>query len=240
MVLVTQPATCSTFLVRHAWLALRGVVAEALVQHDLSVAQFASLMLLAFAVWMVWSAVVVNLTRVGFAYSADQLFWLAALPGLSGATLRIFYSFMVPIFGGRRWTAIATASLLLPAVGIGLAAQNPNTPYWLFLLLALVLHALHGLWRSWRSDGWRAAARPFSDATAITRVAVVWVALSALAAEAVLLVGRREHRKALGVGADLRAVQRGAHVVDERLRVRLGRLRAGDFLRRADALVLDR
>ncbi|MFI5916094.1 MarR family winged helix-turn-helix transcriptional regulator [Dactylosporangium sp. NPDC051541] len=37
---------CSTFLVRHAWLTLRGVVAEALVEHDLSVAQFASLLLL--------------------------------------------------------------------------------------------------------------------------------------------------------------------------------------------------
>ena len=37
---------CSTFLVRHAWLSLRGVVAEALVRHDLSVAQFASLLLL--------------------------------------------------------------------------------------------------------------------------------------------------------------------------------------------------
>ena len=95
-------------------------------------------LLLAFAVWMVWSAVVVNLPRAGFAYSADALFWLAALPGLSGATLRIFYSFMVPIFGGRRWTAISTASLLIPAVGIGLAVQNPNTPYWLFLLLALL------------------------------------------------------------------------------------------------------
>jgi MFS transporter, NNP family, nitrate/nitrite transporter len=95
-------------------------------------------LLLAFAVWMVWSAVVVNLPRVGFAYTADQLFWLAALPGLSGATLRIFYSFMVPIFGGRRWTAISTASLLVPAVGIGLAMQNPETPYGLFLLLALL------------------------------------------------------------------------------------------------------
>jgi MFS transporter, NNP family, nitrate/nitrite transporter len=95
-------------------------------------------LLLAFAVWMVWSAVVVNLPRVGFAYSADQLFWLAALPGLSGATLRIFYSFMVPIFGGRRWTAISTATLLIPAAGIGFAVQNPGTPYWLFLLLALL------------------------------------------------------------------------------------------------------
>jgi MFS transporter, NNP family, nitrate/nitrite transporter len=95
-------------------------------------------LLLAFAVWRVWSAVVVNLPRVGFAYSADQLFWLAALPGLSGATLRIFYSFMVPIFGGRLWTAISTASLLIPAMGIGMAVQNPDTPYWLFLLLALL------------------------------------------------------------------------------------------------------
>ena len=82
-------------------------------------------LLLAFAVWMVWSAVVVDLPRLGFAYSADQLFWLAALPGLSGATLRIFYSFMVPIFGGRRWTAISTASLLVPAFGIGERRQEP-------------------------------------------------------------------------------------------------------------------
>lgn len=95
-------------------------------------------LLLAFAVWMVWSVVVVNLPQVGFTYSPNELFWLAALPGLSGATLRIFYSFMVPIFGGRRWTAISTASLLLPALGIGFAVQNSETPYWIMLLLALL------------------------------------------------------------------------------------------------------
>jgi DNA-binding MarR family transcriptional regulator len=38
--------SCSTFLVRHAWLALRGVIAEALVEHELSVAQYASLLML--------------------------------------------------------------------------------------------------------------------------------------------------------------------------------------------------
>ena len=43
---------------------------------------------LAFAVWMVWSVVVVNLPNVGFKYSTNQLFWLAALPALCGATLR--------------------------------------------------------------------------------------------------------------------------------------------------------
>lgn len=93
---------------------------------------------LSFAVWMVWSVVVAKLPLIGFGYTTDQLFWLAALPGLSGATLRIFYSFVVPIFGGRRWTAISTASLLLPALGIGFAVQDPATPYWLFVLLALL------------------------------------------------------------------------------------------------------
>lgn len=95
-------------------------------------------LLLAFAVWLVWSVVVAKLPAIGFAYTTNQLFWLAALPGLSGATLRIFYSFMVPVFGGRRWTALSTASLLIPAVGVGLAVQNPDTPYALFVGLALL------------------------------------------------------------------------------------------------------
>ncbi|MCL4747735.1 MAG: nitrate/nitrite transporter, partial [Burkholderiaceae bacterium] len=65
------------------------------------------------------------------------LFWLAAAPALSGATLRIFYSFMIPIFGGRRWTALSTATLLIPAVGIGIAVQDPTTGYSTMLILAL-------------------------------------------------------------------------------------------------------
>ncbi len=95
-------------------------------------------LLLAFSVWMVWSVVVANLPSIGFTYSTGQLFWLAALPGLSGATLRIFYSFMVPIFGGRLWTTLTTASLLLPAIGIGFAVQDPTTSYSVFLILALL------------------------------------------------------------------------------------------------------
>lgn len=95
-------------------------------------------LLLAFSVWMVWSMVVVNLPNVGFKFDNNQLFWLAALPGLSGATLRIFYSFMVPIFGGRKWTTLSTASLLLPALGIGFAVQDPTTPFATFLILALL------------------------------------------------------------------------------------------------------
>ena len=93
---------------------------------------------LAFAVWQLWSVAAVNLPALGFKYTPNQLFWLAALPALSGATLRIFYSFMVPIVGGRRWTAISTASLLIPAIGIGIAIQDPTTSYPTMLILALL------------------------------------------------------------------------------------------------------
>ncbi|MVW75023.1 NarK family nitrate/nitrite MFS transporter [Pseudomonas xionganensis] len=93
---------------------------------------------LAFAVWMVWSTVIVRLNAIGFSFSTDQLFWLAALPGLSGATFRIFYSFMVPVFGGRRWTALSTASLLIPALWMGFAVQDPHTPYSVFVIIALL------------------------------------------------------------------------------------------------------
>ncbi|MDD2733489.1 MAG: NarK family nitrate/nitrite MFS transporter [Desulfuromonadaceae bacterium] len=93
---------------------------------------------LSFAVWMVWSVVVVNLSNIGFKFDPNKLFWLAALPGLTGATLRIFYSFMVPIFGGRKWTTISTATLLIPALGIGFAVRDPNTSYTTMLILALL------------------------------------------------------------------------------------------------------
>jgi NNP family nitrate/nitrite transporter-like MFS transporter len=93
---------------------------------------------LAFAVWQLWSVAAVNLPALGFKFTPNELFWLAAAPALSGATLRIFYSFMVPVFGGRKWTAISTATLLIPALGIGLAIQDPATSYATFLILALL------------------------------------------------------------------------------------------------------
>ncbi len=93
---------------------------------------------LAFAVWQLWSVVAVNLPALGFKFTANELFWLAAAPGLSGATLRLFSSFRVPIVGGRRWTAISTASLLIPALGIGIAIQDSSTSYTTLLVLALL------------------------------------------------------------------------------------------------------
>jgi NNP family nitrate/nitrite transporter-like MFS transporter len=93
---------------------------------------------LSFAVWMVWSVVVVELPKAGFRFSTGELFWLAALPGLSGAALRLAYSFVVPIFGGRNFTVFSTATLLLPTLWMALAVQDPSTNYVVFVAIALL------------------------------------------------------------------------------------------------------
>lgn len=95
-------------------------------------------LLLSFAVWVVWSMVVVELPKVGFHFSTSELFWLAALPGLSGAILRLLYAFVAPIFGGRNWTIFSTVSLLLPTLWMSLAVQNPDTSYVVFVVIALL------------------------------------------------------------------------------------------------------
>jgi len=93
-------------------------------------------LVLSFATWFVMSAVVVRLPRVGFRYDTMQLFWLAAIPGLAGGTLRIVHTFLVPLVGTRLVVTVATLLKLIPCVGIGLAVMNPDTPFWVFLLLA--------------------------------------------------------------------------------------------------------
>ena len=91
---------------------------------------------MAFAVWFVVSALVVRLEKIGYGFSTTQLFWLAAMPGLAGGTLRILHTFLIPVFGTRKVVSISTAALLVPLIGWFFAVQDPGTPYWLFLLLA--------------------------------------------------------------------------------------------------------
>jgi MFS transporter, NNP family, nitrate/nitrite transporter len=95
-------------------------------------------LLLSFAVWMVWSVVVVELPRIGFQFTTGELFWLAGAPGISGAALRLLYAFVVPIFGGRNWTVFSTLSLLIPTLWMAIAVQDPGTDYVVFVVIALL------------------------------------------------------------------------------------------------------
>ena len=90
-----------------------------------------------FSTWFLMSAVVVRLPDVGFTYTDMQLFWLAAMPGLAGGTLRVLNAFLIPVFGTRHVITISIILKLFPVIGIGLAVLNPQTPFWLFMVLAL-------------------------------------------------------------------------------------------------------
>jgi NNP family nitrate/nitrite transporter-like MFS transporter len=90
----------------------------------------------AFAVWMYWSVVTVQMQNLGFPFTRDQLYTLTAIAGLAGATLRIPNSFLVAVAGGRNVVALTTALLVLPALGAGIALRDGTTTFSTFAVLA--------------------------------------------------------------------------------------------------------
>jgi NNP family nitrate/nitrite transporter-like MFS transporter len=91
---------------------------------------------LGFSVWLLWSVVAVSLPAAGFTFSVDQLFWLVAVPNLVGSFMRIPYTAAVARFGGRNWTTVSAALLLIPIGLMILCVTDPTTPYWMFLVAA--------------------------------------------------------------------------------------------------------
>ncbi|MEP2718841.1 antiporter [Pseudophaeobacter sp.] len=95
-------------------------------------------LLCGFAVWLYWGIITVQMINLGFAFEKSELFTLAAIAGLTGATLRIPSTFFIRIAGGRNTIFFTTALLMIPAVGAGIALQNPDTPLWQFQVLAFL------------------------------------------------------------------------------------------------------
>ncbi len=95
-------------------------------------------LLCGFAVWLYWGIITVQMINLGFDFEKSELFTLAAIAGLTGATLRIPSTFFIRIAGGRNTIFFTTALLMIPAVGAGMALQNPDTPLWQFQILAFL------------------------------------------------------------------------------------------------------
>lgn len=93
---------------------------------------------LSFTTWFMVSALVTKLTGIGYKFDKQQLFWLNSMPGLAAGTLRILHTFLIPIFGTRKTVAVSTLLLLIPAIGWGMAVQNPETSYSTFMVLAFL------------------------------------------------------------------------------------------------------
>jgi NNP family nitrate/nitrite transporter-like MFS transporter len=91
-----------------------------------------------FSTWFIMSALVVKLPGIGFKFNQDQLFWLAAMPGLAGGILRIIHTFLLPIYGTRHVISISTLLKIIPCVGVGFAIMDLTTPFWVFMILAFL------------------------------------------------------------------------------------------------------
>src|ERR1700694_4823919 len=89
-----------------------------------------------FSVWLIWSIVATKLPAAGFHYTTDQLFQLVAIPGLIGSLMRFPYTFAVTTFGGRNWTIFSAAVLFIPTLALAYFVSQPETPFWLMLLVA--------------------------------------------------------------------------------------------------------
>ena len=99
---------------------------------------------LSFVVWTLWATIAAQLNQVGFNFSDAEIFTLASLPGLVGATCRLFYTYMPGIIGGKNWTLISTALLLLPIIGLGGALQDTSTSYDTFFILVAFIGVAGG------------------------------------------------------------------------------------------------
>lgn len=89
-----------------------------------------------FSVWTLWSVLVLFM---GPEYGIDAAgkFFLVSVPTLVGAVLRLPYTFAVARFGGRNWTIVSAALLLVPTV-LAAVVMHPGTSYTTFMVVACV------------------------------------------------------------------------------------------------------
>jgi len=89
-----------------------------------------------FSVWTMWSVMVLFL---GPAYHVDAAgkFLLTAVPALVGSALRLPYTFAVATFGGRNWTIVSAALLLLPTIPAAILIK-PGVSYTTLMILAAI------------------------------------------------------------------------------------------------------
>lgn len=93
---------------------------------------------LCFVAWFLPSAIVPKLTALGFTFTKAQLYWMAAMPGLSGGLLRLVWMVLPPKIGTRKMVTLTTLLLILPVLGWGFEVTNPDVPYWRLMGLAFL------------------------------------------------------------------------------------------------------
>ena len=92
-----------------------------------------------FVAWFLPSAIIPKLNAIGYSFTKDQLYWLAATPGVAAGLLRLVWMVLPPIMGTRKLVALTTLLLFFPVLGWGVRTMLPGTaPYGELLVLAFL------------------------------------------------------------------------------------------------------
>ncbi|MGY1814985.1 nitrate/nitrite transporter [Blastococcus sp. SYSU D00820] len=81
-----------------------------------------------FSIWSLWSVLVLFLPEPVYGIDPAGKFLLTTLPTALGAVVRLPYTFAVARFGGRNWTVVSAALLLVPAVATAVVLE-PGVSY---------------------------------------------------------------------------------------------------------------
>jgi NNP family nitrate/nitrite transporter-like MFS transporter len=76
-----------------------------------------------FSIWSMWSVLVLFLPEPVFGIDPAGKFLLTTLPTALGAFVRLPYTFAVATFGGRNWTIISAALLLVPTIATAVVLE---------------------------------------------------------------------------------------------------------------------
>jgi NNP family nitrate/nitrite transporter-like MFS transporter len=93
---------------------------------------------LAFVAWFLPSAIIPKLNPLGYQFSKDQLYWMAAMPGLAAGLFRLVWMVLPPIMGTRRMVSLTSLLLIASTLGWGVRVQQPTAPYWELMVLAFL------------------------------------------------------------------------------------------------------
>ena len=89
-----------------------------------------------FSIWSLWSVMVLFMGPK-YGLSAADKFLLVSTPTVVGAMLRIPYTLAVARFGGRNWTIVSAALLLVPTA-LAALVMHPGTSLGTFLIVAAI------------------------------------------------------------------------------------------------------
>ncbi|WP_405768766.1 nitrate/nitrite transporter [Streptomyces sp. NBC_01538] len=89
-----------------------------------------------FSIWTMWSVLVLFMGPEYGLTPADK-FLLTSMVTLVGAVVRVPYTFAIAVFGGRNWTIVSAALLLVPTVA-AFTVMEPGTSFNTLLLIGLL------------------------------------------------------------------------------------------------------